>query len=266
MSIATLLVTGCANNDEENDKEQTYQEVIQLVKNKKWDEAIIKLDEISDYKDTNRIQRYIKARKEFEKEKHNDNDVLNMLPVIPQDGELREEMASFKQEVENAITHAKELNKSRRIMAAKDFIGKKDYKEAARAVVVARFYSDPELDVLFNYGMGMGFISDGDIENAKSYFSSIPDKYSGVLAKQINEAKIQVMKTPSPKKSTETKQTAFSEDPKIGMADYEVINSTWGSPRDINKTTTANGVFEQWVYDDGKYIYIENHYVVAIQE
>lgn len=54
--------------------------------------------------------------------------------------------------------------------------------------------------------------------------------------------------------------------PRIGMTSSEVKNSTWGSPDKINKTTTAYGVREQWVYGNGKYIYLENGIVTAIQE
>jgi hypothetical protein len=50
------------------------------------------------------------------------------------------------------------------------------------------------------------------------------------------------------------------------MTAEEVRNSTWGKPEDINKTTTAFGVSEQWVYSDYKYIYLENGIVTAIQE
>lgn len=54
--------------------------------------------------------------------------------------------------------------------------------------------------------------------------------------------------------------------PRIGMTSSEIVNSTWGSPDKINKTTTTYGVSEQWVYGSGKYIYLENGIVTAIQE
>lgn len=53
--------------------------------------------------------------------------------------------------------------------------------------------------------------------------------------------------------------------PCIGMTQEQVLSSTWGSPKKKNKTTTASGVTEQWVYDYG-YIYFTNGYVTAIQE
>lgn len=53
--------------------------------------------------------------------------------------------------------------------------------------------------------------------------------------------------------------------PTIGMTQSEVYASTWGTPKKRNKTTTANGEREQWVYDEG-YIYFENGIVTTIQE
>lgn len=50
------------------------------------------------------------------------------------------------------------------------------------------------------------------------------------------------------------------------MTASEVKASSWGSPNDINKTTTENGVHEQWVYGNGRYIYLDDGVVTAIQE
>lgn len=54
--------------------------------------------------------------------------------------------------------------------------------------------------------------------------------------------------------------------PAIGMTAEAVRNSTWGEPKDINKTTFAWGTSEQWVYPNCKYIYLDNGIVTAIQE
>lgn len=53
--------------------------------------------------------------------------------------------------------------------------------------------------------------------------------------------------------------------PRIGMTKEQVRVSTWGQPKKINTTTTANGVTEQWVYSRG-YIYFKNEVVTTIQE
>ncbi|MBB3154492.1 putative small lipoprotein YifL [Paenibacillus endophyticus] len=55
-------------------------------------------------------------------------------------------------------------------------------------------------------------------------------------------------------------------DPKIGMTAEKVEKSKWGKPKDKNKTTTAYGVSEQWVYYGYKYIYFEDGFVTSISE
>ncbi|WP_025685376.1 hypothetical protein [Paenibacillus maysiensis] len=54
--------------------------------------------------------------------------------------------------------------------------------------------------------------------------------------------------------------------PQIGMTEQEVLDSKWGLPKRVNKTTTLYGVNEQWVYEHYKYIYLENGVVTAIQD
>ncbi len=68
---------------------------------------------------------------------------------------------------------------------------------------------------------------------------------------------------------SEEPEIIVKSDPSIGMTADEVKDSTWGSPSDINKTTTKYGVREQWVYKSSvknRYIYLENGVVTAIQE
>ncbi|MGG4497386.1 tetratricopeptide repeat protein [Brevibacillus reuszeri] len=83
--------------------------------------------------------------------------------------------------------------------------------------------------------------------------------------------KNQIIETSDGKQSAYTKISNHSEipsekrPPAIGMTAADVRNSNWGQPRKINKTTTAHGVNEQWVYDY-KYIYLENGTVTSIQE
>lgn len=56
------------------------------------------------------------------------------------------------------------------------------------------------------------------------------------------------------------------ENPKIGMTAEEVLESTWGEPKDINKTTYSWGVKEQWCYSNYRYIYLEDGIVTSISE
>lgn len=57
-----------------------------------------------------------------------------------------------------------------------------------------------------------------------------------------------------------------SEEPYVGMSREKLSNSTWGKPKDINKTTTKYGVSEQWVYSNYRYVYLEEGIVTEIQE
>ena len=68
------------------------------------------------------------------------------------------------------------------------------------------------------------------------------------------------------KQSSSTNVPKQGYSPRIGMTASEVENSNWGRPNKINKTTTAYGTDEQWVYGNGQYIYLENGIVTAIQE
>jgi hypothetical protein len=51
---------------------------------------------------------------------------------------------------------------------------------------------------------------------------------------------------------------------RIGMAPHEVVASSWGKPQRINRTTSASGVREQWVYANGNYLYFEDGLLATI--
>lgn len=62
--------------------------------------------------------------------------------------------------------------------------------------------------------------------------------------------------------------------PKLGMSTGQVITYTnWGAPNSVNKTSTANGELEQWVYEEdihrigiqNGYLYFTNGVLTAIQ-
>ena len=47
-------------------------------------------------------------------------------------------------------------------------------------------------------------------------------------------------------------------------ASAEMVRLAWGAPDEINRTTTAFGIREQWVYGD-QYLYLDNGVLTAIQ-
>ncbi|RNF30590.1 hypothetical protein NM04_11705 [Massilia aurea] len=52
---------------------------------------------------------------------------------------------------------------------------------------------------------------------------------------------------------------------RIGMTTKQVRASNWGKPESVNRTTSAAGIHEQWVYGDGNYLYFENGVLTTIQ-
>ena len=51
----------------------------------------------------------------------------------------------------------------------------------------------------------------------------------------------------------------------IGMSAQDVIDSSWGKPSKVNRTTNQWGVREQWVYASGSYLYFKDGVLTSIQ-
>ena len=51
----------------------------------------------------------------------------------------------------------------------------------------------------------------------------------------------------------------------VGMSSQNALDSSWGKPQKINRTTGSFGVHEQWVYGGGGYLYFENGILRTIQ-
>ena len=58
--------------------------------------------------------------------------------------------------------------------------------------------------------------------------------------------------------------TIANRDVQIGMTEEMALDS-WGKPRDMNRTTTANVVHEQWVYGGGNFLYFTNGQLTSFQ-
>jgi len=50
----------------------------------------------------------------------------------------------------------------------------------------------------------------------------------------------------------------------VGMSQQDALDSSWGKPQKINRTTNAYGVSEQWVYN-GSYLYFKDGVLTSIQ-
>ncbi|WP_088226122.1 hypothetical protein [Desulfosporosinus sp. FKB] len=68
------------------------------------------------------------------------------------------------------------------------------------------------------------------------------------------------------KEETDAKALEKTQGVRIGMTEQEVLDSSWGKPQKTNKTITAYGTTEQWVYADGNgYLYFDNGILTAVQ-
>ncbi|MFK4997947.1 hypothetical protein ACI2OX_12445 [Bacillus sp. N9] len=86
------------------------------------------------------------------------------------------------------------------------------------------------------------------------------NNYAGIAEKRIEENKSEYAKERNAAGTSNTPKTVS-----IGMTKEEVLTEGWGRPKKINKTTTANGTNEQWVYDNYNYLYFEDGILIAIQ-
>jgi hypothetical protein len=98
-----------------------------------------------------------------------------------------------------------------------------------------------------------------------SELDKIPNDYSGKYAEDIISFRGKVQGrldtyTRADKQAMEERKTKVF----IGDSDSKVIQ-VYGEPIRKNRTATGNTVREQWVYNNGVYIYIENGTVVAWQ-
>lgn len=69
----------------------------------------------------------------------------------------------------------------------------------------------------------------------------------------------------SPSKTAPKKKSAAKMGVYIGMTPSQVLDSSWGKPKRINRTTNRSGTREQWVYGSGNYLNFENDLLTSIQ-
>lgn len=51
----------------------------------------------------------------------------------------------------------------------------------------------------------------------------------------------------------------------VGASMQDALESSWGKPQRVNRTITAQGTREQWVYGGGNYLYFDGGVLTAIQ-
>jgi len=102
------------------------------------------------------------------------------------------------------------------------------------------------------------------LQERENYYKPIVDKYTEQREEERKQQQIE-----DEKREFYSKANSRTENPRtvsIGMTREEVLTEGWGRPRDVNKTTTANTVSEQWVYSGYKYLYFEDGILTTIQD
>lgn len=144
------------------------------------------------------------------------------------------------------------------VMAIYEFTPIKDYKDSAELILESKYQRAIDLFTKKEYKTAQKIFTD-----LGKYKDSNERKKDADY--QVELEKLKPTATPKPI-PTQNPIYIKKSDPEIGMSASEVKNSTWGNPDDINRTTTAFGVHEQWVYDYRGYIYLDDGVVTAIQD
>jgi hypothetical protein len=192
------------------------------------------------------------------------------------DAEKAKEIRDSTENCKNTIGPTRDLHAR--------FIKAKDYLNASTTISpCAELLNDPELKLLAKdallksysqefYGPKTSIdrinaAADWIKENYPEEKSKIDSNLAKVTAaakkrdeaatrKDIEEAKQLIRKMAAVQKAAGVN---------IGMSMEQVRASSWGRQNSINRTTTAYGDREQWVYGIGNYLYFENGVLTTIQ-
>ena len=159
--------------------------------------------------------------------------------------------------------------KEARYIQGIDFIKNYRYSDAAISFLDTDYKNSK---ILYNYVHAQD--SRGrDPSMAEFYLKQIPQNYSGEFSEDIKKLR-ESIKEPAQKQRQENmenekeKQEIAAKERAthvyVGDSQYKVVQ-VLGEPKHKNRTVTANGAREQWVYSN-KYIYIENGVVVGFQD
>lgn len=107
--------------------------------------------------------------------------------------------------------------------------------------------------------MVIGYISGQSIKTADKPATPVPVKVAITDPKLLAEEQKRI----AAEKKAEAKLKK-SQGVQIGMSMEDAVASSWGKPRKINRTITANTEREQWVYDGG-YLYFTNGILTSMQ-
>ncbi|GIP52211.1 hypothetical protein J42TS3_12460 [Paenibacillus vini] len=278
------------------EKTKLPSEVIALITNGKWEEAkeALENEEYKNAENYNELYSYVDARFDYITEKATGKisyepilKKLNMINLEAYNGNFKAEITEFKDafnkerlgHYDKLTEQSKQKGKEEQIRIDEEFEKKiksgnyDDYSEIAIATIM-KIDEDTESRMIYYFAQSQLSLQENDKEMMMYYLVNIPMDYNGRFSDIFMKKKLSIQS----KEKWEEAEAYQNEldrairienskrNPAIGMSADEVRKSKWGSPEDINKTTTKYGVHEQWVYSNYRYIYLEDGVVTAIQD
>lgn len=288
--LCSIILHGCTSGQTETtekviqeDSAKELQNVVsgasELIKKEKYNDAYWLLRSFEENHEVDQnfetLKNYVQAK---QSEKQGNIEMqITYLEKIPANynGILSEEIlkeqgkiGTLKSKVtaeKNAIINAENEKLLKEVIP---LITQKKYDEAMTAFASLTKESSQEHHVLSDYNGALWSLQHGYEDSLLSALNKIPDNYTGHFEKEIKALKKKYVSQIAEYVGTQYRvsQLQAKENPRIGMTSDEVRNSRWGNPQKINKTTTANGTREQWVYSINRYLYFEDDVLTAIQE
>lgn len=99
----------------------------------------------------------------------------------------------------------------------------------------------------------------------KAYIEIVQDEELTELYNEWNKKNEIRKNEESAKEKEKEKERKKQQGVRIGMSKQDVLDSNWGEPIKINKSTYSWGTTEQWVYPNYNYLYFENGKLTSIQ-
>ncbi|MFT5875114.1 MAG: hypothetical protein ACI8WT_004095 [Clostridium sp.] len=176
--------------------------------------------------------------------------------------------------LEQAVSTIPLITEDDKIKNVINLIKQKKYEEAEKMCYfdIGVEEGNSEIDAFYAYCHVLMDEAKGDDmkESVLHYCELISPNYSGTYHNEINNLVLQYITLDEWKDeydiNIKAEEIAKLPEPSIGMTAEEVRASRWGNPDSVNRTTTANGTSEQWVYSINGYVYLENGVVITIQE
>lgn len=142
---------------------------------------------------------------------------------------------------------------------AKDFASKQNYLDSL-SYMDSLLTFDPNSETAKT--LKVKYTADKDVA-AKTKAEA--QQAEAIVAKGKAEAQALVDAKEQANADAKAKALAKTEGVRIGMTQQEVLDSSWGKPKSINKTTNQYGTHEQWVYSMTGYLYFDDGILTSIQ-